>query len=35
MAKAKMSDPRTERVADLKPGQYADGSPLHDVQYLE
>jgi hypothetical protein len=35
MPKAKMSDPRTERVADLKPGQYADGSPLHDVQYLE
>ena len=35
MAKAKMSDPRTGRVADLKPGQYADGSPLHDVQYLE
>ena len=35
MAKTKTSDPRTERVADLKPGQYADGSPLHDVQYLE
>ena len=35
MAKAKTGDPRTERVADLKPGQYADGSPLHDVQYLE
>jgi hypothetical protein len=35
MSKAKMSDPRTERVAGLKPGQYADGSPLHDVQYLE
>ena len=35
MAKTKMSDPRTGRVADLQPGQYADGSPLHDVQYLE
>lgn len=35
VAKTKTSDPRTERVADLKPGQYADGSPLHDVQYLE
>ena len=35
MAKPKMSDPRTGRVADLKPGQYADGSALHDVQYLE
>jgi hypothetical protein len=35
MAKPKTSDPRSERVADLKPGQYADGSPLHDVQYLE
>lgn len=28
-------DPRTTRVADLAPGQYADGSPLDDVQYLE
>ncbi len=35
MKKLKMQDPRTARVADLKPGQYADGSPLHDVQYLE
>lgn len=35
MARANMSDPRTTRVADLKAGQYADGSPLHDVQYLE
>lgn len=35
MARTKMGDPRTGRVADLLPGQYADGSPLHDVQYLE
>lgn len=35
MARVKMSDPRTGRVADLKPGQYADGSPLDDIQYLE
>ena len=35
MKKLKMADPRTGRVGDLKPGQYADGSPLHDVQYLE
>ena len=35
MTKLKMTDPRRERVADLQPGQYADGSPLHDVQYLE
>lgn len=35
MKKLKMSDPRTTRVADLKPGEYSDGSPLHDVQYLE
>ncbi|HQR12841.1 MAG TPA: hypothetical protein PLW68_16085 [Casimicrobiaceae bacterium] len=35
MKKLKMQDPRTTRVSDLKPGQYADGSPLHDVQYLE
>ena len=35
MAKAKMADPRTERLADLKAGQYEDGSPLHDIQYLE
>jgi len=35
MSKPKMADPRRERVADLQPGQYADGSPLHDVQYLE
>lgn len=35
MTKLKMADPRAERVVDLKPGQYADGSPLHDIQYLE
>ena len=32
---SKQFDPRTERVADLAPGQYADGSPLDDVRYLE
>ncbi|MDS4020046.1 MAG: hypothetical protein RKR03_05985 [Candidatus Competibacter sp.] len=26
---------RPERVPDLKPGQYSDGSPLDTVQYLE
>jgi len=35
MKELKMADPRTTRVSDLKPGQYADGSPLDDVQYLE
>ena len=35
MNKFKMADPRTTRASDLKPGQYADGSPLDDVQYLE
>ena len=35
MATVKMKDPRTTRVDDLQPGQYADGSPLHDVQFLE
>ena len=35
MKKIKMADPRTTRVADLKQGQYTDGSPLDDVQYLE
>ena len=35
MKKLRMADPRTTRVSDLKPGQYADGSPLDDVQYLE
>ena len=35
MNAVKMADPRHERVVDLKPGQYADGSPLHDIQYLE
>jgi hypothetical protein len=35
MKKLKMKEPRTTRVADLKPGQYADGSALDDVQYLE
>ena len=29
------ADPRNTRVADLQPGQYADGSALHDIQYLE
>jgi hypothetical protein len=35
MSKTTMADPRTTRVADLKPGQYTDGSPLDDIQYLE
>jgi hypothetical protein len=35
MKKVKMADPRATRVGDLKPGQYADGSPLDDIQYLE
>ncbi|MFO1306023.1 MAG: hypothetical protein U1F54_20045 [Burkholderiales bacterium] len=35
MAKVKMADPRAERLADLKAGQYEDGTPLHDIQYLE
>ena len=35
MAKTKMADPRTTRVSDLKPSEYADGSPLDDIQYLE
>lgn len=35
MKALKMADPRAERVLDLKPGQYDDGSPLHDIQYLE
>src|SRR5215471_17512218 len=35
MKKVKMADPRTARVSDLKPGQYVDGSPLDDIQYLE
>jgi hypothetical protein len=35
MKKIKMADPRTTRVGDLKPGQYADGRALDDVQYLE
>lgn len=30
-----MADPRTARVNRLKPGEYTDGSPLDDVQYLE
>lgn len=34
-ARIEMADPRTTRVAGLKPGEYADGSPLDDVQYLE
>ena len=32
MTELKTKDPRTTRVADLKPGQYADGSALEDVQ---
>jgi hypothetical protein len=35
MKRLKMADPRTSRVADLRQGQYTDGSPLDDVQYLE
>lgn len=35
MKKLRMADPRTARVADLKAGQYEDGSPLDDIQYLE
>ncbi len=35
MKKQAMKDPRTTRVADLAPGEYADGSPLDDIQYLE
>jgi hypothetical protein len=35
MKRLNMSDPRTARVADLKPGQYVDGSPLDDIQYVE
>ena len=35
MKQPKMADPRTTRVEDLKAGEYADGSPLDDVQYLE
>jgi len=35
MATVKSKDPRTARLDDLQPGQYADGSPLHDIQYLE
>ncbi len=35
MKKARMADPRATRVDDLAPGQYADGSPLDDIQYLE
>jgi hypothetical protein len=31
----KMVDPRTTRLPGLKPGEYADGSPLDDIQYLE
>jgi hypothetical protein len=27
--------PKQKRVPDLKPGKYADGMPLHEVQYLE
>src|SRR4249920_3483023 len=35
MKRIKMADPRTTRASDLKPGQYVDGSPLDDVQFLE
>jgi hypothetical protein len=35
MKQIKMADPRSGRTADLKPGHYADGSRLDDVQFLE
>jgi len=35
MKKAVQADPRAGRVADLAPGEYVDGSPLDDIQYLE
>jgi hypothetical protein len=35
MKKSAVKDPRTTRVADLAPGQYSDGAPLDDIQYLE
>lgn len=35
MENLKMSDPRTARVTDLQPGQYNDGRPLDDIQYLQ
>ena len=35
MAKKAAAPPKPKRVPDLKPGKYADGMPLHEVQYLE
>ena len=35
MAIVEIQDPRSTRVAELQAGQDGDGSPLHDVQYLE
>lgn len=35
MKKIKLVDPRAQRAAALKPGQYADGSALDDIQFLE
>jgi hypothetical protein len=26
---------RAKRILDVKPGTYADGMPLHELQYLE
>ena len=34
-SKRASGDPRSGRVAALKPGQYSDGLPLDDIQYLE
>ena len=30
-----MPSQRVKRVPDLRPGTYADGLPLHEVQYLQ
>src|SRR6516165_12183328 len=30
-----MPNQRVKRVPDLRPGTYADGLPLHEVQYLQ
>jgi len=35
MAKKAAAPTKPKRVPDLKPGKYADGMPLHEVQYLE
>jgi hypothetical protein len=35
MNRLTMKDPRTARLSDLKPGEYSDGTPLDDIQYLE